>query len=121
MTKSSGTKVRDLMDAQIRCRSFGHSWDETPAATWHTPQYDYIHCFRLYFRCTNGCGCLKMAMYQKDGTFVTGFTRYPKLYRVAGIGRGAGRRPFIAEYIIRRDVTPTGRVRKSDKARRQSA
>lgn len=114
-------QVRDLTDAQIKCRGrLKHAWEDDPSANWHTPRYEYLHCYRFYSRCTRGCGVVKVAVYHKDGYFVTGFTRYPKGYRVVGIGRGAGSKPFIVEEIRRSGLTPTGRKRVSDKARRSA-
>lgn len=118
--RSDRVRVRDLTDAQIQCRGmFGHSWIEDPAANWHTPRFDYINCYRIYFICERGCGCRKYGVWTKQGIWVTGFTIYPKQYRVTGIGRGAGRAPFRSEFLDRRGKTPTGKARTSDKARRQ--
>lgn len=117
--KSNKVRVEDLTDAQVKCRGlFGHAWIEDPGAQWHTPKYDYINCYRYYFLCERGCGCKKVGVWDYAGRFVTGFTRYPKQYRVTGIGRGAGRAPFRREFIIRQDKTPSGRKKVSDKARR---
>lgn len=112
--------VHDLTDIQLLCRGrLKHAWEDDPSANWHTPRFDYINCYRYYSRCTRGCGCVKVAVYHKDGYFVTGFTRYPGSYRVSGVGRGAGARPFIMEEIKRSQLTPTGRKKVSDKARRR--
>jgi hypothetical protein len=120
--ESDRVRVEDLTDAQIKCRGrYGHAWEDDPGANWHTPRYEYLHCYRYYSFCTRGCGVKKVAVYHKQGYFVTGFTRYPAQYRVTGIGRGAGRKPFIVEEIRRSQRTPTGRKRVSDKARRQYA
>lgn len=120
--KAREATVADLTDAQLECRgAFGHQWENDPGATWHRPKFEYIGCYRLYARCVRGCGCVKVAVWTHDGRYVTGFVRHPKNYRVVGIGRGVGRRPFITEYIERQGKTPTGRKRVSDKARRRSA
>ncbi len=115
------TRIHDLTKAALECKVMGHQWDEDPAADWHTPRYEYIHCYRFYFRCTRGCGSVKMAVYTLDGRWVTGYSRPPEASRIPGLGRGAGRKPFIQEYIERRQQTPTGRKRVSNKARRVSA
>lgn len=119
---SKKVRVSDLTNAQIECRGMhGHMWVSDPGANWHTPKYDYIHCYRFYFRCERGCGVVKVGVWTKDGRWVTGFTRYPAQYRVTGIGRGAGRAPFRQEFITRQNITPTGKQKVSDKARRRSA
>lgn len=113
-------KVSDLTDAQLLCRGrLKHQWEDDPGATWHTPRYEYIHCYRMYSYCLRGCGVKKVAVYHKDGYFVTGFTRYPPQYRVTGIGRGAGSKPFIKEELARRAMTPTGRKRTPGADRRK--
>ena len=118
---SDRIRVDELTDAQIKCRGlFGHAWEDDPSANWHTPRFDYINCYRFYFRCTRGCGVVKVGVWTADGRWVAGFTRYPKQYRVTGIGRGAGRVPFRKEFILRQDKTPTGRKKISDKRRRSA-
>lgn len=116
--RSAQKRIHDLTKAALDCKVLGHQWDEDPAADWHTPMYEYIHCYRFYFRCTRGCGAVKVAVYTEDGRFVTGYSRPPETSRIPGLGRGAGRKPFIQEWIERRQQTPTGRKRVSDKARR---
>ena len=119
--RSAQQKIHDLTAAALECKVMGHQWDEDPAADWHSPLYEYIHCYRFYFRCTRGCGSVKVTVYTQDGRFVTGYSRPPEANRVPGLGRGAGRKPFIQEWIERRQQTPTGRKRVSDKARRAMA
>lgn len=115
--RSAQQKIHDLTKAALECKVMGHQWDEDPAADWHTPRYDYIHTYRFYFRCTRGCGSVKVGVYTLDGRWVTGYSRPPEANRVPGLGRGAGRKPFIHEWIERQQMTPTGRKKVSDKSR----
>lgn len=120
---SARQKIHDLTEAALMCKAFGHQWDEDPAADWHTPRWDYIHAIRLYLRCSRGCGTVKVAVYTMDGRWVTGFSRPPEANRIIGLGRGAGRKPFIQEMIERRNKTASGknRSRGTDKAKTKRA
>lgn len=115
--RTANQRIHALTKAALECKVMGHQWEEDANPDWHTPRYDYIHCYRFYFRCVRGCGAVKVGVYDNHGMFVTGYSRPPEANRVPGLGRGAGRKPFIQEYIERRQQTPTGRKRVSDKAR----
>lgn len=121
--RSAKQRIHDLTEAALLCKALGHQWDEDPGADWHTPMYDYIHCYRFYFRCARGCGTVKVAVYTADGRWVTGFSRPPEANRIIGLGRGAGRKPFWQEYIERQTTTATGRKRSrgTDKAKTRKA
>lgn len=116
--RTAQSKIHDLTKAALECKVMGHQWEEDANPTWHTPRWDYIHCYRFYFRCIRGCGAVKVGTYDNTGMFVTGYSMPPKANRVPGLGRGAGRKPFIQEYIERRQKTPTGRKKTSDKVSR---
>lgn len=120
MKVSMNKQIHDLTKAALECKVLGHQWEDDPNQDWHEPRYVYIRCFTLYSRCVRGCGSVKMAVYDEHGRFVSGYSRPPTANRVIGLGRGAGKRPFIQEYIERRQVTPTGRKKVSDKARRSA-
>lgn len=112
-------KIHDLTEAALMCKSFGHEWIEDPGADWHTPRFEYIRCVRLYLICERGCGSVKTVTYTEDGRWVTGFSRPPEANRIIGLGRGAGRKPFIQEYIERKN---SGTRKKGvDKAKTQRA
>jgi hypothetical protein len=119
--RSAQKAIHDLTEAALKCKAFGHQWEEDPGADWHTPRFEYIHTYRFYFRCVRGCGSVKMGTYTQDGRWVTGYSRPPAANRIIGLGRGVGRKPFIQEYIERAQKTPTGRRKVSDKSRRRSA
>lgn len=121
--RSARQAIHDLTEAALTCKVIGHQWEDDPGAEWHTPRWDYIHCYRFYFRCVRGCGSVKVAIYTTDGRWVSGFSRPPEANRVLGLGRGAGRKPFWQEYIERKNTTPSGqkRSRGADKARTRKA
>lgn len=121
--RSARQAIHGLTEAALKCKVIGHQWEDDPAADWHTPLYDYIRCYRFYFRCVRGCGSVKVAVYTHDGRWVTGFSRPPEANRVIGLGRGAGRAPFWQEFIERQQRTATGRKRTpgKDKAKTRKA
>ena len=74
-------RLEDLPDHFLRCRVYGHSWDQIPAILGDP---DYMRLFRWYdvLRCVH-CGCERYDGVNNNGTVGQRSYRYPDGYQTS--------------------------------------
>ena len=103
---SAKRRIQDLPMRFLKCRAFGHDWDDPPPlSVSEATRAGYINGVRFRFRCASCTGHKEVVM-TYGGKLI--LTRYipPKGYRVVGLG--SSRQPFRLEYLERKGMTKPG-------------
>ncbi len=84
---TAGSDVRDpvtganITDEALRCRTYGHAWDEVPASMVSLTKR-MVGGFQLHLRCTR-CTTLRHDVYNLVGHLAARYYEYPEGYQHA--------------------------------------
>lgn len=104
-TKQRTDDIGDLPDQFLKCRTFGHSWDEIPETL---ADEAYMQLFRWYMvaRCVS-CGTERYEGIQADGRVGQRSYKYPDRYSLSFTLK---RQDARLEYLTRTRVSERVRV-----------
>jgi hypothetical protein len=111
-------QIEELDNEILKCRAFGHSFEEVPEAMLSKPYHPHYTGDYIFERCIR-CTTEKISSWAVNGALLMPSQyRYVKGYNVTGLQRGVGRAPFREEYLHRR---ANAKIRRSTRATKSRA
>lgn len=107
--------VRDLEAAYLKCRSFGHAWDDV-TGTIPPHNITYLTGSRITLRCISCTTEREDILSTSTGDLIQRVYTYPMNYKMVGMEFSGlhGMKNFKVEYLRRRDDTKPKRRSKND-------